>query len=94
MNTLARSVVSLYMGFDLQLFNKVSIASMAQAATLRQQEEQSDKAWAEIEARAAAVKAEQDAKRAAEEGDEHKKPAYAGGTKAAPNGSKGFTKKL
>eukprot|EP00750_Incisomonas_marina_P007415 INCI14935.1.p1 GENE.INCI14935.1~~INCI14935.1.p1 ORF type:complete len:487 (-),score=95.54 INCI14935.1:342-1802(-) len=67
-NTLARSVVSLYMGFDLALFNKVSSSNVGFKNLQDKKDAKNQSDWAEIEARAAAVRAEIEAKRAAEGG--------------------------
>lgn len=65
-NMLARSVVSLYMGFDLALFNKVSSADLGSRTTQQAKDEKNAKAWAEIAERANVVRE----KLAAERGDD------------------------
>lgn len=66
-NALARSVISLYMGFDLSLFNKVSSADVGQDTAIEIKQEKVANDWAEIEARAAKVRSKLDEAAAAEE---------------------------
>lgn len=58
------------MGFDLALFNKVSSSNVGFKNSQDKKDAKNQKEWAEIEARAAAVRAEIEAKRAAE-GESH-----------------------